>query len=197
VRDNSVLRKLLGLCVSTVVVVGRELRDGGDGGRSNLVVWVRRWVGVRGRCGEETQPGDWRCLRADESQPVRRDDPRRRQGRTVSYETDLALEAGAMARALVTTMIEAVGGSEEPDVSTSEVQERLLQEDGGLFAVHLAFGLGMVVTSAVGIAASALVNEDDWQAAIAGQGLHPEFHDRAMDIWSAICANWVQSETAP
>ena len=50
-RDNSVLRKLLGLCVSTVVVVGRELRDGGDGGRSNLVVWVRRRVGVRGRCG--------------------------------------------------------------------------------------------------------------------------------------------------
>jgi hypothetical protein len=115
----------------------------------------------------------------------------------MTYETDLALEAGAMARALVTTMIEEIGGTAEPAVSTDEIQARLLQEDGGLFAVHLAFGLGMVVASAVGIAASALVNEDDWQAAIAGQGRHPEFHDRVTDIWSAICANWVQSETAP
>jgi transposase len=50
VRDNSVLRSLLGLCVSTVVVVGRELHD--DGGvRSNLVVWVRRRARARGHCG--------------------------------------------------------------------------------------------------------------------------------------------------
>jgi transposase len=51
VRDNSVLRKLLGLCVLTVVVVGRELHEAGDGGRSKLVVWVRRRARVRGRCG--------------------------------------------------------------------------------------------------------------------------------------------------
>ena len=45
-RDKSVLRKLLGLCVSTVVVVGRELLEGGEGGRDRLDVWVRTKVGV-------------------------------------------------------------------------------------------------------------------------------------------------------
>ena len=50
-RDKSVLRKLLGLCVATVVVVGRELHEAGDGGRSKLVVKVRRRARVRGRCG--------------------------------------------------------------------------------------------------------------------------------------------------
>lgn len=50
-RDNSVLRKLLGLCVLTVVVVGRELVADADGGRSKLVVWVRRRARHRGRCG--------------------------------------------------------------------------------------------------------------------------------------------------
>ena len=49
-RDNSVLRRLLGLCVSTVVV-RRELHEGADGGRSKLVVWVRCRARVRGRCG--------------------------------------------------------------------------------------------------------------------------------------------------
>ena len=51
-RDKSVLRKLLGLCVSTVVVVGRELLEGGEGGRDRLDVWVRTKVGVKGRCGK-------------------------------------------------------------------------------------------------------------------------------------------------
>jgi len=52
VRDKSVLRKLLGLCVSTVVVVvGRELVEGRQGGRDRLDVWVRTKVGARGRCG--------------------------------------------------------------------------------------------------------------------------------------------------
>ena len=50
-RDNSVLRKLLGLCVFTVVVVGRDLVEDADGGRSKLVVWVRRRARHRGRCG--------------------------------------------------------------------------------------------------------------------------------------------------
>ena len=50
-RDNSVLRSLLGLCVSTVVVVGRELVEAGDERRSKLVVWVRRRARARGRCG--------------------------------------------------------------------------------------------------------------------------------------------------
>ncbi len=50
-RGNSVLRKLLGLCVLTVVVVGRELHEGEDGGRSKLEVWVRRRERHRGRCG--------------------------------------------------------------------------------------------------------------------------------------------------
>jgi transposase len=51
VRDNSVVRKLLGLCVLTVVVVGRELVEDAGGGRPNLVVWVRRRARHRGRCG--------------------------------------------------------------------------------------------------------------------------------------------------
>jgi transposase len=51
VRDKSVLRKLLGLCVSTVVVMGRELVEGCEGGRDRLEVWVRTKVGVKGRCG--------------------------------------------------------------------------------------------------------------------------------------------------
>jgi transposase len=51
VRDNSVVRKLLGLCVLTVVVVGRELVEDAGGGRPNLVVWVRRRARRRGRCG--------------------------------------------------------------------------------------------------------------------------------------------------
>ncbi len=50
-RNKSVLRKLLGLCVATVVVVGRELHEAGDRGRSKLVVWVRRKSRVRDRCG--------------------------------------------------------------------------------------------------------------------------------------------------
>ena len=50
-RENSVLRKLLGLCVLTVVVVERELHEGEDGGRSKLEVWVRRRARHRGRCG--------------------------------------------------------------------------------------------------------------------------------------------------
>lgn len=50
-RDKSVLRKLLGLCVSTVVVMGRELVEGCEGGRDRLEVWVRTKVGVKGRCG--------------------------------------------------------------------------------------------------------------------------------------------------
>jgi transposase len=52
VRDKSVLRKLLGLCVSTVVVVGRELVEGLDGGRDRLDVWVRTKASARGRCGK-------------------------------------------------------------------------------------------------------------------------------------------------
>ena len=51
-RDRSVLRKLLGLCVSSVVVVGRELVEGCEGGRDRLDVWVRTKVGVKGRCGK-------------------------------------------------------------------------------------------------------------------------------------------------
>lgn len=50
-RDKSVLRKLLGLCVSTVVVMGRELVEGRQGGRDRLEVWVRTKVGVKGSCG--------------------------------------------------------------------------------------------------------------------------------------------------
>jgi transposase len=59
VRDNSVLRKLLGLCVLTVVVVGRELVDGPDGGRSKLVVRVRRRERHRGRCGRCGEVSPW------------------------------------------------------------------------------------------------------------------------------------------
>jgi len=51
VRDKSVLRRLLGLCVSTVVVVGRELVVGREGGRDRLDVWVRTKVSARGCCG--------------------------------------------------------------------------------------------------------------------------------------------------
>ena len=51
-RDKSVLRKLMGLCVSTVVVVGRELVEVHDGGRGRLDVWVRTKVGLKGRCGK-------------------------------------------------------------------------------------------------------------------------------------------------
>ncbi len=58
-RDNSVLRKLLGLCVSAVVVVARELFEPEDGGRSNLVVWVRRRARVRGRCGRCGVAAPW------------------------------------------------------------------------------------------------------------------------------------------
>ena len=47
-RDKSVLRKLLGLCVATVVVVGRELLEGGEGGRDRLDVWVRTRAGREG-----------------------------------------------------------------------------------------------------------------------------------------------------
>lgn len=50
-RNNSVLRSLLGLCVATVVIVGLELVEASDGGRSKLVVWVRRRARGRGRCG--------------------------------------------------------------------------------------------------------------------------------------------------
>jgi transposase len=59
VRDNSVVRKLLGLCVLTVVVVGRELVDGPDGGRSKLVVRVRRRERHRGRCGRCGEVSPW------------------------------------------------------------------------------------------------------------------------------------------
>ncbi len=50
-RDKSVLRNLLGLCVCTVVVMGRDLVEGQAGGRDRLEVWVRTKVGARGRCG--------------------------------------------------------------------------------------------------------------------------------------------------
>jgi transposase len=59
VRDRSVLRKLLGLCVSTVVVVGRELVEGCEGGRDRLEVWVRTKVGVKGRCGKCGAASPW------------------------------------------------------------------------------------------------------------------------------------------
>ena len=58
-RDKSVLRKLLGLCVSTVVVVRRELLEGGEGGRDRLDVWVRTKVGAKGRCGKCGDPSPW------------------------------------------------------------------------------------------------------------------------------------------
>ena len=58
-RDNSVLRSLLGLCVATVVVVGRELEKGAQGGRSKLVVCVRRRVRARGRCGRCGRAAPW------------------------------------------------------------------------------------------------------------------------------------------
>ena len=58
-RDKSVLRKLLGLCVSTVVVVGRELVEGCEGGRDRLEVWVRTKVGVKGRCGKCEVVSPW------------------------------------------------------------------------------------------------------------------------------------------
>jgi len=59
VRDKSVLRKLLGLCVFTVVVVGRELVEGNDGERSKLVVWVRRRARHQGRCGRCGVAAPW------------------------------------------------------------------------------------------------------------------------------------------
>ena len=40
-RDKSVLRKLLGLCVSAVVVCGQKLVEGGEGDRDRFDVWVR------------------------------------------------------------------------------------------------------------------------------------------------------------
>ncbi len=43
---------VLDLCVSTVVVVGRELVEGGEGGRDRLDVWVRTKVAARGCCGK-------------------------------------------------------------------------------------------------------------------------------------------------
>ena len=58
-RDKSVLRKLLGLCVSTVVVVGRELVEGRGGGRDRLDIWLRAKVGVRGRCGKCGTVSPW------------------------------------------------------------------------------------------------------------------------------------------
>ena len=48
VRDTSVLRKLLGLCVSTVVVMGRELVESHSDGRDRLEVWVRTNLGASG-----------------------------------------------------------------------------------------------------------------------------------------------------
>ena len=58
-RDRSVLRKLLGLCVSTVVVVGRELVEGCEGGRDRLDVCVRTKVGLKGRCGKCGVASPW------------------------------------------------------------------------------------------------------------------------------------------
>ncbi len=58
-RDKSVLRRLLGLCVSTVVVVGRELVEGHDGGRDRLDVWVRTKVGAKARCGKCAVVAPW------------------------------------------------------------------------------------------------------------------------------------------
>jgi len=51
VRDKSVLRKLLGLCISAVVVCGQRLVVGGEGGRDRLDVWVRTRRRAKGRCG--------------------------------------------------------------------------------------------------------------------------------------------------
>lgn len=51
-RDKSVLRRLLGLCVSTVVVLGRELVEVHEGGRDRLDVRVRTKASARGRCGK-------------------------------------------------------------------------------------------------------------------------------------------------
>jgi len=59
VRDKSVLRRLLGLCVSTVVVVGRELVVGREGGRDRLDVWVRTKVSARGCCGKCGAVAPW------------------------------------------------------------------------------------------------------------------------------------------
>jgi transposase len=59
VRDKSVLRKLLGLCVFTVVIVRQELYEGVEGGRSKLVVWVRHRARVRGRCGRCAVVAPW------------------------------------------------------------------------------------------------------------------------------------------
>jgi transposase len=59
VRDKSVLRKLLGLCVFTVVIVRQELHEGVEGGRSKLVVWVRHRARVRGRCGRCAVVAPW------------------------------------------------------------------------------------------------------------------------------------------
>jgi hypothetical protein len=39
------------MCVSTVVVVGRELTEGCDGGRDRLDVWIRTKGAAKGRCG--------------------------------------------------------------------------------------------------------------------------------------------------
>jgi hypothetical protein len=59
VRDNSVLRSLLGLCVSTVVVVGRELEKGVEGRRSKLVVWVQTGDAEPGSVGAADDVGWW------------------------------------------------------------------------------------------------------------------------------------------
>jgi len=106
-----------------------------------------------------------------------------------------ALQANEMARMLVTNIIHATNEGERY-VSTAEIQERLSQDDGLEFAVDLLVELGTLCTSAVGVAAAALVNSEDWQTAIAGQGFHPEFHDRVTQIWSTICAKRVEGETA-
>lgn len=58
-RENSVLRKLLGLWVLAVVVCERELVEGSEGSRDRLDVWIRTKVGAKGRCGKCGAVSPW------------------------------------------------------------------------------------------------------------------------------------------
>jgi hypothetical protein len=108
-----------------------------------------------------------------------------------------AHEASAMARALVTRMIELRASESRGDLDQSEeIQRRLAESDGASFALHLAAAFATLVCDALAAAAMALATQDHWEVAKDRGAKQPEFNALVAQVWTDICTGRSREDTA-